>query len=139
MITSSAAEERTASSTNPVALSNAVMKQPVTSDSGNDVKKTATEKKTADDGDDPFGALDWKDGIATLPGNTFFRCIVTPSKIAGFQCHATQNKSKSQPFNKLSPESGTGKKVNMQRLSPRFRSQQFFLSKICEEVFYPNL
>ena len=100
MITSGEAEQRTASSTNPVELSNAVMKQPVTSDSGNDVKKTTTEKKTADDGDDPFGALDWKDGIATLPGNTFFRCIVTQSKFAGFQCHAAPNKSKSQPFNR---------------------------------------
>ena len=27
----------------------------------------------------------------------------------------------------------------MQRLSPRFRSQQFFLCKICGETFYPNL
>lgn len=69
MITSCAAEERTASSTNPVELSNAVMKQPVTIDSSNDVKKITTEKKTTDDGDDPFGALDWKDGIATLPGS----------------------------------------------------------------------
>lgn len=33
-------------------------------------KKISAEKKTADDNnDDPFGALDWKDGIATLPGN----------------------------------------------------------------------
>ena len=84
MITSGAAEERKASSTNHVELSNAVMKQPVTSDSGNDLKKTTTEKKTADDGDDPFGALDWKDGIATLPGNSFFRCTVTPSKYCWF-------------------------------------------------------
>ena len=34
-------------------------------------KKASLEKKTSDDGDDPFGALDWKDGIATLPGNCF--------------------------------------------------------------------
>ena len=27
----------------------------------------------------------------------------------------------------------------MQRLSPRFRSQQFFSWKICEETFSPNL
>ena len=27
----------------------------------------------------------------------------------------------------------------MQRLSPRFRSQQFFLSEICGETFSPNL
>ena len=56
---------------------------------------------------------------------------VTPFKI-------DQNK-KSKPFNRLSPESGNRKKVDMQRLSPRFRSQQFFLWKICGETFYPNL
>ena len=49
-----------------------------------------------------------------------------------------QNK-KSKPFNRLSPESGNRKKVDMQRLSPRCRSQQFFLWKICGETFYPNL
>ena len=27
----------------------------------------------------------------------------------------------------------------MQRLSPSFRSQQYFLCKICGELFYPNL
>ena len=27
----------------------------------------------------------------------------------------------------------------MQRLLPRFRSQQFFLWKMCGETFYPNL
>ena len=27
----------------------------------------------------------------------------------------------------------------MQRPSPRFRSQQFLLSKICGEIFYPDL
>jgi len=27
----------------------------------------------------------------------------------------------------------------MQRDSPRFRLQQFFLCKICGEIFYPNL
>lgn len=70
MITSGATEEKTTSSTNPVELGSTAIKQPMTSDSSNDVKKTTTEKKTADDGDDPFGALDWKDGIATLPGNT---------------------------------------------------------------------
>ena len=49
-----------------------------------------------------------------------------------------QNK-KSKPFNRLSPESGNRKKVDIQRLSPRFRSQQFFLWKICGETFSPNL
>ena len=55
---------------------------------------------------------------------------VTPFKI-------DQNK-KSKPFNRLSPESGNRKKVDMQRLSPRFRSQQFFLWKICGGTFSPN-
>lgn len=31
--------------------------------------KSPLAKKTGDDGEDPFGALDWKDGIATLPGS----------------------------------------------------------------------
>ena len=56
---------------------------------------------------------------------------VTPFKI-------DQNKE-SKPFNRLSPESGNRKKVYMQRLSPRFSSQQFFSWKICRETFSPNL
>ncbi|XP_068682638.1 lethal(3)malignant brain tumor-like protein 4 isoform X1 [Montipora foliosa] len=32
-------------------------------------KKPYAEKKSSDDSEDPFGALDWKDGIATLPGS----------------------------------------------------------------------
>ena len=56
---------------------------------------------------------------------------VTPFKI-------DQNK-KSKPFHRLSPESGNRKKVDMQRLSPRFRSEQFFLWKICGETSSPNL
>ena len=56
---------------------------------------------------------------------------VTPFKI-------DQNK-KSKPFNRLSLEPGNIKKVDMQRLSPRFRSQQFFLWEICGETFSPNL
>ena len=56
---------------------------------------------------------------------------VTPFKIG-------QNK-KSKSFNRLSPESRNRKKVDMQRLSPRFRLQQFFLWKICGETFFPNL
>lgn len=70
MTTSGVSEKNKTSPTNATELSSAVARQPVTSDSSNDVKKTSVEKKTADDGDDPFGALDWKDGIATLPGNT---------------------------------------------------------------------
>ena len=52
---------------------------------------------------------------------------VTPFKI-------DQNK-KSKPFNRLNPESKKRKNVNVQRLSLRFRAQQFFLSKICREFF----
>lgn len=47
-------------------LSTAVTKESVNSNEG---KKSSPEKKTSDDSDDPFGALDWKDGIATLPGS----------------------------------------------------------------------
>ena len=56
---------------------------------------------------------------------------VTPFKI-------DQNK-KSKPLNRLRLESGNRKKVDIQRLSPRFRSQQFFLWEICRETFSPNL
>ena len=34
---------------------------------------------------------------------------------------------------------GKKNKVNMQRLSARFRSQQCFWNKICEDLFYPTL
>ena len=54
--------------------------------------------------------------------------------------HSKQIKiKKSKPFNRLSSESENRKKIDMQRPSPRFRSQQFFLRQICEETFYPNL
>ena len=56
---------------------------------------------------------------------------VTPFKIDQYK--------KSKSFNRLSPESGNRKKVDMQRLSPIFRSQQFFLWEICGETFFPNL
>ena len=49
-----------------------------------------------------------------------------------------QNK-KSKPFNRLGLESGNSKKVDVQRLSPRFRLQRFFLREICGETFSPNL
>ena len=61
-------------------------------------------------------------------GPTLVVFSVTPFKI-------DQNK-KSKSFNRLSPESGIRKKADMQRLSPRFRSQQFFLRKICGETFF---
>ena len=56
---------------------------------------------------------------------------VTPLKI-------DQNK-KSKPCNRLSLDSGNRKKVDVLRLLPRFRSQQFFLWEICGEAFSPNL
>ena len=56
---------------------------------------------------------------------------VTPFKI--------DQTKKSKPFNRLSPESGNRKKVDMQRPSPRLRSQQFFLWKIRGELVSPNL
>ena len=31
--------------------------------------KSSDNKKVSDDGDDPFAALDWTNGIATLPGD----------------------------------------------------------------------
>ena len=49
-----------------------------------------------------------------------------------------QNK-KAKPLNRLCTESRKRKKVDIQRLSARFRSQQFFLWKICGETFSSNL
>ena len=43
---------------------------------------------------------------------------------------------KSKPFNRLSPESGKGRTVNMERLSPRFRSQHFFLMQDMQRSFF---
>ena len=70
--------------------------------------------------------------------------ITSRNSVADFQCYAIQNRSnrsnqKSEPFNTLSPESGNWKKVDIQSLSPRFRSQQCFLWKICRETLSPNL
>ena len=56
---------------------------------------------------------------------------VTPFKI--------DQTEKSKPFNRLGLESGNRKKVDMQRLSPRFRSQHICLREICGETFSPNL
>jgi len=60
--------------------------------------------------------------------------------IASFQCHAIQNKSKSKskPFNRLRPEYEKRKKVTIQRPSPRFRPQKFFLrgdARYAEKLF----
>ena len=45
---------------------------------------------------------------------------------------------KSKPFNRLSLKSGNRKKVDMQGLSPRFRSQQFFLMGDMRRNVFPK-
>ena len=72
-----------------------------------------------------YGA--WQEQKYFSPPETWFYFHVTPSRkifIAGFQCHAIQNRSnkKANPFDRLSPESGKWKEVYIQRSSPRFRS-----------------
>ena len=69
--------------------------------------------------------------VAEMSNTILLVFSVTPFKI-------DQNK-KSKPFNRLSPESRNRKKVDIQRLSPRFRSQQFFLWKIWGDTFSQNL
>ena len=56
---------------------------------------------------------------------------VTPFKI--------DQSKRSKPFNRLSLESGNRKKVDMQRLSPRFRSQQVFLWELCGKTFFSKV
>ena len=70
-------------------------------------------------------------GVKILMDNILLVFNVTPFKV-------DQNK-KSKPFNRLSPESGKRMEVDMLRLSPRYRPQQFFLWKICGETLSPNL
>ena len=65
-------------------------------------------------------------------------------EIAGFQCHSIQNRSKlkSKPFNRLSPESGKWKEVDIQRPSPRFGSEEYSVSgypKKCFTQIYRDL
>ncbi|KAM7433461.1 lethal(3)malignant brain tumor-like protein [Porites harrisoni] len=66
-------EENANESNQPLSGNTAELKPVPAKDSTNNAnssaKKASLEKKTSDDGDDPFGALDWKDGIATLPGS----------------------------------------------------------------------
>ena len=70
-------EENANESNQPLSGNTAELKTVPAKDSTNNAnssaKKASLEKKTSDDGDDPFGALDWKDGIATLPGN----CLIS--------------------------------------------------------------
>ena len=62
-------------------------------------------------------------------------CLLLVFSVTPFKIDQNQ---KSKPFNRLSLESGNRKKVDMRRLSPRFRSQQFFLWMICGETFFPK-
>ena len=78
-----------------------------------------------------WGSSDWLQGL-----ENFFALVLLVFSVTPFKIY--QNK-KSKPFYRISLESGFRKKVDMQRLSSRFRSQQFFLWKICGETFYPNL
>ena len=56
---------------------------------------------------------------------------VTPFKI-------DQNENRNRSIYKVH-NLGNERRLNMQILAPRFRSQQFFLSKVCGESFYPTL
>ena len=54
------------------------------------------------------------------------QCLERTLILSGFPCRPfkiDQNK-KSKPFNRLSPESGNRKKVDMQRLSPRYAEKR---------------
>ena len=53
-------------------------------------------------------------------------CSVTPFKV-------DQNKNQNRA------ESGKWKEVHIQRPWPRFRSDEYFVNEIFEEMFYPNL
>ena len=54
---------------------------------------------------------------------------VTPFKI-------DQNQNQNRPIDR--PESGKWKEVNMQRPSPRFRSEEYFVYEISEKMFSEN-
>ena len=56
---------------------------------------------------------------------------VTPFKI-------DQNKNQKLSIDKVQ-NLGNKKEVNMQRPSPRFRPEEYFVYEISEEMFYPNL
>ena len=67
--------------------------------------------------------------VSTTTAGESRKLPATLQLITDFQCHAMQNRflKKSKPLNRINPESGERKKVDMQIISPRFRSQQFFL------------
>ena len=86
------------------------------------------------------GKMRYPGNEVVLPSHLFVKAGSSrqrPLFISGFQCHAIQNrsKSKSKQFNRYTPESGKRKKVNLQSTSPRFRSQQFLLTKYAERFF----
>ena len=67
-------------------------------------------------------------------GKRLRKCWFSESRLSKIDQNKNQNLSIDKP-----PESGKRKKVNMQNLLLRFRSQQVFLCKTCGEIFYPNL
>ena len=86
------------------------------------------------------GKMRYPGNEVVLPSHLFVKAGSSrqrPLFISGFQCRAIQNrsKSKSKQFNRYIPESGKRKKVNLQSTSPRFRSQQFLLTKYAERFF----
>ena len=56
---------------------------------------------------------------------------VTPFKI-------DQNKNQNRSIDKVQ-NLGNEKEVHIQRPSPIFRSEEYFVYEISEEMFYPNL
>ena len=80
----------------------------------------------------------WKRRTLHLPVKTaFWLYLRLRAYIAGFKCRAIQiDKNKSKPFNRLSPESGKWKEVNIPSFSPRFKSaEEYSVYEISEECF----
>ena len=75
--------------------------------------------------------------------NTLYRILLYSSKemhlimfFAGFQCHVIQNKNQNCAIDKVQ---NLGKKREGKYAdSTTFRSQQFFVCKICREPFVPK-
>ena len=76
----------------------------------------------------------WTAPLSANQNRVFFSCVLLVFSVTPFKID--QNK-KSKPLNRLRPESGNTKKVYTQILSPRFRSQQFFLWKIYRGYYMP--
>ena len=61
---------------------------------------------------------------------------------AGFKCHTIQNTDQNKNQNRLIDKVqnlGNERRYIIQRPSPRFRSEEYFVNEISEEMFYPNL